>query len=104
MPVQLWTTNKGDILSSNLPSDTATQFGGGGLTFPEEGNMLRLVSGAGISPGATAADNVLAVFSIPGNSFDISGRGMNFLAMGSFASNTNSKQVKIIFNPATAVV
>lgn len=58
-----------------------------------------------VNPGATGADNVLAVFTIPAGFFDgVSGRGFRFMAMGSFATNGNNKTVKIIFNPATAVV
>jgi hypothetical protein len=103
MALALW-TDRGTVLSSNLPADTGTVFGQSGLTFPDEGNILRVVSGTGINPGGLGADNVLAVFTIPANSFDIAGRGLNFLAMGSFANNANSKQVRIIFNPVTAVV
>jgi len=103
MPLALW-TNRGDFLSNALPADTATVFGNGGLTFPDEGNLVRAVSQPGISPAATGGDYVLAVTSIPANSFDIAGRGLNFLAMGSFASNTAVKTVKIFFAATTAVV
>ena len=104
MPVALWTTNKGDVLSNNLGNDTAISFGSGSADCLGNGNITRQVSGAGISPGATAADNVLAVFSLPASSFDVAGRGINILAMGSFATNANTKTVKIIFNATTAVV
>lgn len=88
-----------------LASATTTLFGGGTGAFPEEGNIYRLVNGAGISPGATGADNVLAVFSLPANSFDgVGNRGLSVMAAGSFANNTNTKRAKIIFNPSTAVV
>ncbi len=86
------------------PSNTLTQFGSGTGIFYEEGNLVRQTSGAGLSPGATGADNVIAAYSIPANSFDIAGRGLNILAQGSFANNTNVKRTKIIFNPSTAVV
>ena len=56
-------------------------------------NILRLVSSPGISPGATGADNVLAVFSLPGNSFDVLGRGLNITAAGKFATTANNKTV-----------
>jgi len=45
------------------PSSMLTYFGGGTAAFPEEGNINRQISSAGINPGATGADNVLAVFS-----------------------------------------
>lgn len=96
---------KGILAGQNpLPSAIQTYFGGGLGSFPEEGNISRQISAAGINPGATAADNVLAVYSIPANSFDAAGRGLIIQALGSFAANGNNKTVKIIFNPATAVV
>jgi hypothetical protein len=68
------------------------------------GNASSQLSGAGINPGATGADNVLAVFSLPANSFDIAGRGINIVAQGSVANNTNSKRMKLYFGCTTAVV
>jgi len=104
MPVQLWTSNRGDVLSNNLPNDTAISFGAGSADAPASGNITKQVSQPGVSPGATAADNVLAVYSIPASSFDVAGRGINILAMGAFAATGNNKTVKIIFNATTAVV
>lgn len=86
------------------PSSNLEQFGAGAATVLAEGNINRQISAAGINPGATGADNVLTFFSIPANSFDISGRGIGITAQGSFAATANTKQVKLIFNPATAVV
>jgi hypothetical protein len=86
------------------PSSNLEQFGAGTATVLAEGNINRQISAPGINPGATGADNVLAFFSIPANSFDISGRGIGITAQGSFAATANTKQVKLIFNPATAVV
>lgn len=80
------------------------EFGSSTGTFNLEGNLNRQISAAGISPGATAADNVLAVYTLPANAFDVAGRGLNIVAEGSFAATANNKRVKIIFNPATAVV
>ena len=88
------------------PSSNLEQFGSGTGTVLSEGNLYRaqyLAAGA-ISPGATGADNVLAVYSIPANSFDVAGRGISITASGSFAANGNTKECKIIFNPSTAVV
>ena len=70
----------------------------------EMGALVRTALGTAISPGATGADNVLAVYSIPALLFDQAGRGIRVKAAGSFATGTNTKQVKIIFNPSTAVV
>jgi hypothetical protein len=85
---------------------TATEnefFGSGSATFGLEGNIACQAS-AGVNPGATGADNVLAVFSIPANSFDQAGRAVSIAAIGGFAANTNTKRVKIIVGAASAVV
>lgn len=74
-------------------------------TFRPSGVLTQQVSAAGVSPGATAADNVVASYSIPASLFDVAGRGLLITAFGSFANNTNAKTaVKIIVNPASATV
>jgi hypothetical protein len=78
-------------------------FGSGSGNFGLEGNISCQPS-AGVNPAATGADNVLAVFSIPANSFDQNGRGIAISAVGGFAANTNNKRVKIIVGAASAVV
>jgi hypothetical protein len=70
----------------------------------EEGNLNRQISSAGIQPGATAADNVLAVYSLPAGAFDVAGRGLCITAQGSFGATANNKRIKLIFNATTAVV
>lgn len=74
----------------------------GDVEFNNQANPQ--ISSAGISPGATGADNVLAVFTLPAGFFDAPGRGVEITATGSFAATANNKDVKVIFNPATAVV
>lgn len=86
-----------------VESGSQARFGKGGV-FGLEGNLATFASITGVSPGATGADNVLAVYTLPANSFDQAGRCLEITASGSFAANANSKRVKIIFNPATAVV
>jgi hypothetical protein len=86
------------------PSSNLEQFGAGAQTMLSEGNINRQISAAGISPGAIGVDNVLAVFSIPANSFDVANRGITITAQGKFGATANNKDVKIIFNPAAAVV
>jgi hypothetical protein len=90
------------------PSSVATQFGSGvgpGSFFLEEGNINRQIFNPGINPGATGADNVLAMFSLPANSFDILGRGISITASGqSGPTNATAKVFRLIFNPTTAVV
>lgn len=76
----------------------------GVINLPGSGFISKQISAAGINPGATAADNVLAVFSLPANSFDVAGRGVIISALGAFAATANNKRVKIIFNATTAVV
>jgi hypothetical protein len=78
-------------------------FGNGTGSFGLEGNLTAQVS-AGVNPGATAADNVLAVYTLPANSFDQAGRGITISAIGGYAANGNSKTVKIIVGAASAVV
>lgn len=85
--------------------DFVEPFGGGTAPMKREGNIDRsILPTAGVSPGATAADNVLYSFSIPAGTFDKLGRGITITASGKFAANGNTKQLKVIFNPATAVV
>jgi hypothetical protein len=90
------------------PANEVTQFGGAPTALMSaEGNINRQVSSAGVSPGATAADNVLAFFSLPANALDGaagSNRVLTITAWGKFAATGNNKDIKLFFNPATAVV
>jgi hypothetical protein len=86
-----------------MPSIEQTQFGSGTTFFPEEGNIYRLFS-AGTAPASTGSDIVVAVFQLSANSFDVAGRSLTICASGNFANNTNTKTVKIIFNPTTATI
>ena len=86
------------------PSSNLEQFGAGTATILAEGNVNRQISAAGVQPAATGADNVLAVFTIPANSFDVSGRGVGITAEGSFGATANNKRIKLVFNATTAVV
>jgi hypothetical protein len=85
--------------------------GRAGLSNPVTGEdallpalLSRQVSAAGVQPGATGADNVLAVYSLPANALFGHNRGLEITAYGSFGATANNKRVKIIVNPATAVV
>ena len=86
------------------PSGMLTQFGSSTASFPEEGNINRQISSAGVQPSSTAADIVLAVYSLPASAFDVLGRGLTITAAGAFGATANNKTVKLIWNPATAVV
>lgn len=72
--------------------------------LPGSGFVNKQLSAAGMNPGATGADNVLAVFSLPANALAAAGNGVIVTAYGQFGATGNNKRVKIIFNPATAVV
>lgn len=78
--------------------------GGASAPINGQGNLNVQTSASGVNPGATGADNVLAVYSLPANAFDQAGRVVNVSALGSFGATANTKRVKIIANPATAVV
>jgi hypothetical protein len=88
-----------------MVADTLNIFGRGlGATFKDSGNLNVQVSSAGINPGGTAADNVLASFLLPANCLDLVGRGLYVTASGSFAATGNNKTIKLLWNPATATV
>ena len=78
-------------------------FGSGTGTFQNQGNIYRLFT-AGTSPASTAADIVVATYTLPANSFDISGRTITFYAAGNFGANANNKTCKIIVGATTATV
>lgn len=62
------------------------------------------ISSAGVQPGSTANDNVLAIFTLPASFFEAALRGLNILAMGTTVANTNTKTLKLIMNPTAPVV
>jgi predicted amidohydrolase len=78
------------------PASMVTFFGGSTATFPDEGNLYRAVPGVAgaVNPGATGADNVIAVYSLMANSFDQANRGLTITAMGVFAANANTGGIR----------
>lgn len=109
--LKLWDTIVGDVtLNSAQAAAIGTSMGNGaasfgsGLQMGENGNLDVQVSSAGVQPGSTGNDNVLAVFSIPASAFDQANRGIYIAAQGSYGATVNTKRVKIIFNPSAAVV
>ena len=86
------------------PSSMLTQFGGSTGTFREEGNLDRQISAAGVSPAATGSDYVIAITNIPALSFNATGVGCCLTAQGSFASNGNTKRIKIIAGAAAPAI
>jgi hypothetical protein len=85
------------------PNYEVTQFGLGTGLMAEEGNIYREVI-ASRNPAVTNQDTIIALFTLPANSFDTTGRGINIMAQGSVANNTNSKRIKIFANPTTPVI
>ena len=86
------------------PSIEVVQFGSGTAVAAAEGNVNRQVPATAINPGAIGVDSVVAVYTLPANSFDISGRGITITAQGSFAATANNKRLKILFGCTSAVV
>ena len=85
------------------PSTVLTQFGSGSATFSEEGNVVKLFT-AGTTPASTAADIVVATYTLPANSFDATGRSIVLQAYGNLAANANNKTAKIIVGATTATI
>lgn len=95
----------GRVNIKSFLSNPSDQFGGGaGLLNASGDTGIPQISSAGIQPGSTANDNVLAVFTLPAGTFDIAGRGLQLRAMGTFGATANAKTIKIIVNPTTFVV
>lgn len=85
-------------------SATTTQFGSSTGFFPDEGNLNRQISAAGVQPGSTGNDNVLAFYGVPALGFDQSGRGLQITAAGSFGATGNNKTIKILAGAVLPVI
>ena len=106
MPV--FDSAKGDIPWNSLPNTFGVQFGGASspASMAGDGNIYRnpIAVASGVNPGGTAGDYVVDFFAIPAGSLDKVGRGLEIIAMGNVASNTNSKRVKLWWNTAAPTV
>jgi len=80
------------------PSSISTYFGGGTGAFFGEGNLTRLVGSSLGANKADTTDDVLASYTVPASSFDVSGRGLCITAQGSTGPTANNKRVKLWFN------
>jgi hypothetical protein len=91
----------GQFMSSNAKQ----QFGRGGNSSPGGGNIFNFASSTGlaVAAGHTGADAVILVFPLSPGSFDINGRTLIITASGTLA-NAGAKDIKMIWNPSTAVV
>src|SRR5260370_813899 len=85
------------VFNAQQAANVGAAFGNGALTagalansstnaIGDDGNINIQISAAGISPGATGVDSVLAVFSIPAACFDMANRGINIMACGSIVN------------------
>lgn len=90
--------------NSPATSNAVNQFGSGTATFGNSGFLTTQIFTVGSSPGGTGSDYVLAVYSVPANSFDQANRQLFITASGSFANDGNAKEVKIYANPTSATV
>lgn len=90
--------------SSSQIAGAPQSFGNSLGQFNGAGNLATVVTGAGVQPGGTAVDSVLATFTIPAGALDKAGRALQVQAEGSFGATGNSKRVKLIVGCTTAVV
>jgi hypothetical protein len=94
-----------DAASGYDPSTVQVQFGSSTGAFLEEGTINLQLSSAGVAPGSTGNDNVLAVYTLPANALDGTGnRGLRITAKGSFGATGNNKRIKLFFAATTATV
>ena len=81
------------------PNTELLAFGNGGAAALTEGTINRQVTQAGVGPAFLSSDVVLALYTIPANTFDITGRTVTATAWGGFASDATSKHCKLWFSP-----
>ena len=78
--------------------------GSSSASLMRAGNINTQVSSAGVQPGATGSDYVIANFSLPASAFDAAGRTLQISAAGSFGATANNKRIKLIIGATTANV
>lgn len=88
-----------------LPTFVAPNRGAGSVG----GSLYKQISNTGVSPASTAADVVLAVYTLPASTLTRAANTnspvvLDIVAAGNFAATANNKTVKIIWNATTAVV
>lgn len=114
--LELLDTVHGDVvLEQQQAADIGTAMGNGAAGFAsqanagvapmgEGGNLSVVTAQPGTNPGSTAADIVMAVYTLPAGCLDIAGRMLEISANGSTASNTNSKTMKLIVGATNPTV
>lgn len=75
-----------------------------GVTFGGTGNLNVQAVTSAVQPASTAADYVLAVYTLPALALDQAMRSLQVVASGSFAATANNKRVKIIIGATTPTV
>jgi len=81
-----------------VPSNMLTYFGGGVGAILAAGNLNRQIGNPLAGNNADTTDDVLASYTMPASSFDVSGRGLTIIAQGSTGPTTNDKRVKLWFD------
>jgi hypothetical protein len=76
----------------------------GVIPMGESGNLSVITAQPGINPASTAADIVLAVFTLPAGGLDVANRMLEITANGATVANTNTKTMKMIMGAANPVV
>jgi hypothetical protein len=80
------------------PSNMRTYFGRGTGTLLAEGSLVRQLGNPLAGNSADTTDDVLASYTLPASSFDVSGRGLCITARGTTAPTSNDKRVKLWFD------
>lgn len=114
----IWTSLGDVFFGSAQAAALGASFGNGAAQFGQnaqnplqigdDGNIGVVTNAAGVQPGSTGNDNVVAVFTITSTALakalDIANRGINIMACGSMTNAATAKTVKLIINPTTATV
>lgn len=90
--------------SGAAPSTGGIQAGSGLGSSRSGGNLSIQVSPAGNGNAAATTDTVLFTYALPASSLDIAGRQVSIAAAGSFAVNTNNKQIKLWWGTTSQTV
>ena len=80
------------------PSNMRAYFGGGTGTLLAEGSLVRQLGNPLAGNSADTTDDVLASYTLPASSLDVSGRGLCLTARGMTGPTSNDKRVKLWFD------
>jgi hypothetical protein len=85
------------------PSNMRAYFGGGTGTLLAEGSLVRQLGNPLAGNSADTTDDVLASYTLPASSLDVSGRGVCITARGMTGHTSNDKRVKLWFDAKISV-